>query len=515
MKEISIVIVHWNTPKSLSKLLSTVYDEKLDIIVVDNNSKMSIQKIQKSYPNVQFIENQYNRGYAAACNQGATQAQSDWVLFLNPDVNISHDDVMHLRDYAVKKGYDACSPEPQSSDYKKPLPSVLSLLTEFTKLSYITPSLSKNKTLFGGGLLIKKSVLYALGGWDERFFLWFEDSDLTKRLLDKSYTIGWAPIKITHKGGETFKLLSDSKKKGIFFTSMYAYADKHFTHTGKFIINKLRKHYTPYNIPPIQECSASVVVPNMNIKQLNFFLKENIKTLESIEDLIVVSSSLTNENIWKYRTEYPYIRFISILKNKGFAHTVNIGMRASSGSWIGTINDDTVIPSNDWIPKMIQQTETIERIGSLNPTIQSPNNEVESIGVSVLKHGKALPLTKKQSDTPYEVDASNAAAVLYSQDALQKVGLFDTTFGSYLEDIDLSLRLQKKGWINIVVPDVRIIHYGQQTSKKMGAKKQWLDFKNWILVIGKNWTLTDLIRYFPHIIIERLRNLSGIIKSLS
>lgn len=515
MKKITLVIVHWNTPDSLSKLLSRVSDSSLDIIVVDNNSDTSLSNIKNTYRQVRFIENDHNRGYAAACNQGAAHANGDWILFLNPDVDITPQKITDIQDYAQEQNLDACSPEPSSKDYKKPIPSILSLLREFTKLSLIIPPLPTQHTLFGGGLMIKKEVLMSIGGWDERFFLWFEDSDLSKRLIDHGYSIGWAPVEIGHSGGETFTLLKDDMKKGIFFTSMYAYADKHFGSFGKYIINTLVHHYTSVHLPLIENCSVSLVVPNMEEAQLDFFLKNNKEAIKEIDDVIIVSSSIEDQDVWKYRHTYPRVRFIPIKTNNGFTHTVNLGMRASTGKWVGTLNDDTIIPSKNWTDDMIKKTESVEHVGSLNPKIESPKGIVESFGVSVLKHGKAKPLVKKTSNTPFEVDASNAAAVLYARKALQKVGLFDTLFGSYLEDIDLSLRLKKKGWKNIVVPDVRIVHYGQQTSKKLGVKKQWLDFKNWILVIAKNWTLSDLIRYFPHIIIERLRNLSGIIKSLS
>ena len=82
---------------------------------------------------------------------------------------------------------DAASPNPGSTNYQKPLPSLLSLLVEFTPLNrlYNFKNFITLRTLFGGCLLIKRLVLKKLGGWDEKFFLWFEDSDLTKDYMIK------------------------------------------------------------------------------------------------------------------------------------------------------------------------------------------------------------------------------------------------------------------------------------------------------------------------------------------
>ena len=113
-----------------------------------------------------------------------------------------------------------------------------------------------------------------------------------------------------------------------------------------------------------------------------------------------------------------------------------------------------------------------------------------------------------------EVDATNAAAVIYSREALNKVGVFDEKFGSYLEDIDLALRLKRAGYKNIVSLKTKITHLGQSTSKDLKWRKQYLDFKNWILVILKNWSIQDLILNFPGILIERLRNFSAFLKIL-
>lgn len=241
---VSIIIVHWNTPDLLEKLLTGLGESKeIEIIVVDNHSESFLSEIQlKKYFAITFLFNNENRGFSTACNQGAAKATGEWLLFLNPDVGISSSEVLKMVEYAKTQKLDALSPNPSSYAYAKPLPSPLSLLQEFTPLGKLFPaSKTIRNTLTGGCLLIDKSILTKLGGWDENFFLWFEDSDLTKRLYDAKFSVGWYPKPITHQGAGSIKLLSNVEQKKLFFNSMEIYARKHFNWGGwlitKFIVN--------------------------------------------------------------------------------------------------------------------------------------------------------------------------------------------------------------------------------------------------------------------------------------
>ncbi|PJE60139.1 hypothetical protein COU86_05945 [Candidatus Roizmanbacteria bacterium CG10_big_fil_rev_8_21_14_0_10_36_26] len=531
MKKVSIIIVHWNTPEILKNQLRRLTKEsKLQIIVIDNASNKPLDWIKKDFPSVELINNKFNRGYAFACNQGVSKAMGGWLFFLNPDVEIIPQTIFQMVIQSEQRKLVATSPK-TGSGYEKPLPTWLSLLTEFTPIKrLIGVECFKNKTLFGGCLLIKKNVLLALGGWDERFFLWFEDSDLTFRLLKNKVPIGWVDVVVKHSGGSSFNQLTDQYKKDIFFHSMDIFAKKYFSFFGRLVINLIKKKYSSRKLLPEIFDGVSITVPNIKKDLLDSFLQENRQAVAKIGELIVVTSALNNQELWNLRAEFPQIRFINIKENKGFASTVNIGFRVSSGKWVGTVNDDVIL-LDDWLEKLTDCPK--KNVGSLNPVIKNPSGKIESVGVQILAKGKALPIINYDfSDDPtsaeatagkrdqsrtrtYQtVNAANAAAVVYSKKALNEVGLFDENFGSYLEDIDLSLRLSRAGYENIVSLKSNVTHFGQSSSKGMGWKKNWLDFKNWILVIGKNWGVKKIIINFPSIFFERLRNLSGVIKTI-
>ncbi len=238
LTKISIIIVHWNTPEQFQVQSSKFEVRKnIEVIVVDNNSD---KKLEIRNKNLRLIQNKTNLGFAAACNQGAKLAKGEWLLFLNPDTHISSANVLEFVRKTEERKLDAASLQPSSNSYTKPLPSPFSLLIEFSPLGRLIPlSVFKQKTLFGGGLLIRKSVLKNIGGWDEEFFLWFEDSDLTRRLIDSGHTIGWITIKHSHAGGVSFKRLKEQQRRKLFFISMNLYANKHFGTVGKLIVKLL------------------------------------------------------------------------------------------------------------------------------------------------------------------------------------------------------------------------------------------------------------------------------------
>jgi len=514
----TLVIIHWNTPKELKKLLKLVaHDREFHVLVVDNNSDEPVDWITKDFPAVHLIQNSINRGYSFACNQGIQESKGEWVFFLNPDVFITPESVHRMIRYAHSENLDAVSPKPHSSDYMKPLATPFTFLTEFTPLVRIIPKwfisdLVDQFTLFGGCLGVRKWIIEDLGGWDERFFVWFEDVDLTKQLYKAGYKVGWAPVSFEHKGGTSFQLLDTQLRRNIFFNEMLVYGDKHFGQTGGLIVKMLQKRFRVTKFLPEIQSGISLTIPNVKKELLDRFLERNTAYLERIEHCIVVTSAVTPEKIWAYRKKHPSIRFVLLQKNRGFAHTVNVGFRVSPTQWVGTVNDDVVL-NKDWLENCLVSAPA--DTGSINPVIcsDSAGQKIESAGISVLDKGKALPIKNVSNEVFSRVDATNGAAVIYKNKALQKSGLFDEKFGSYLEDIDLSLRLSRNGYFNYVNTRAHIEHTGHSSARFLGKKKQFYDFRNWILLIAKNWPASKLFRHLPSIMVERLRNISGMMKA--
>ena len=511
---ISIAIVHWQNKKLLNNLLSILNDDnnRFEIIVVDNGTDKPLSDLKKRFNKVKWIENNYNRGFSFACNQATAVSSKDWIFFLNPDVEIRADEIANLFDYAQSRSWIAISPKSDSTKYNKPLPTFFSLIQEFSPLRKIVPDwIFRDKTLMGGALLIRKDILMKVGGWDERFFLWFEDSDLTQKLNDLKYKYGWSDFSIKHLGGRSIQKIEKSLQIDIFFHSMMQYSKKYFSRISQFLLKIVKNKYSSSSLlPTLNPETTCITIPNLKHQLLNSFLEENYHLFDfKLVELIIVTSKLSQEKFWGLKKKYPMIRIVNLEQNNGFAHTVNTGFRVSTGLWLGTFNDDLQI-NEKLIPALIKN----KNYASINPLIKNEKGLVESNGIKIHQKGKAEGNLSSDISSLHETQATNGACALYQKNALDKVGIFDERFESYLEDVDLSIRLNKAGCINGVNPTATAIHKKHSSSKFHSVQKSWNDVKNWWLLILKHPKYFGLWSNLLPVFVERLRNFSGFLKSV-
>lgn len=256
--------------------------------------------------------------------------------------------------------------------------------------------------------------------------------------------------------------------------------------------------------------TTTLVIPSVFRDQLIWFLEKNANYIKTIPVIVVSSDpTVTLEILNNYVANAT---LIALEKPLGFAKTVNLGLRQTTTEWVATCNDDVLL-SAGWLERLLAGVD--EKTGGINPVIVGQDDMIESAGIALLPVGKAVPLRTTATSQPFQTQALNAACVVYRQSAIEAVGLFDEWFGSYLEDIDLSLSLLAAGWELIVVPEVKVTHVGHQTTQRMlGWKKAWYDARNWWLILFKHWSWQLWLAHLPGILLERARNTSGMIKAL-
>lgn len=253
---ISVIIVNYNVKYFLEQCLYSVQaalgKTKGQVIVVDNNSTdESIQYLQPKFPFVQFIANKENTGFAKACNQGLAIATGEYILFLNPDTIVPED--------CFEKCIAFFNTTPDAGalgikmidgggkflkESKRSFPSPLTSLFKLSGLSSLFPKskmfaryhlghLDNNQNhevsvLAGAFMMIRKSILDKIGGFDETFFMYGEDIDLSYRIQQAGYkNYYFADSTIVHFKGE-------STKKGsmnyvhMFYNAMSIFVRKHY-----------------------------------------------------------------------------------------------------------------------------------------------------------------------------------------------------------------------------------------------------------------------------------------------
>lgn len=229
----SIIIVSFNTRDLLRDCLRTVKETcsglSYEIIVVDNASRDgSAAMVEQEFPEVRLIHSPINLGFAAANNRGFEIAQGRYFILLNSDA--------FLKPGALKTAIQHMDESPlvglaggrlvgRDGDWQPSARMFPSIINDFLSISGLSARFPKSR-LFGrvdrtwadenqstevdwvpGAFsIISRDVLAEIGFFDERFFLYYEEVDLCKRMKQAGYKIWyWPDIEVVHLGGESSK----------------------------------------------------------------------------------------------------------------------------------------------------------------------------------------------------------------------------------------------------------------------------------------------------------------------
>ena len=257
--DVSIIIVSYNTCDLTLQCLNSIYKETHDvtfeIIVVDNASTdCSVDSIRSLYPSVIVIASAENLGFGRANNLGAQQAKGKYLFLLNSDTLLLDNVVYSLFEYMESLPIStkiACCGTSLLDHDKRPVISggnFPSLLQDFSDLGfrYLYPRfyrsrLAVGKTfdgenaievdyISGADVFVNRMIFNRLQGFDEDYFMYYEDTDFFLRLRESGYKALILPfLHILHleaasfKGKHSFKAI----RIGLFYKSKTLYYKKH------------------------------------------------------------------------------------------------------------------------------------------------------------------------------------------------------------------------------------------------------------------------------------------------
>jgi len=236
-------------------------------------------------------------------------------------------------------------------------------------------------------------------------------------------------------------------------------------------------------------------------------LKKVLKYLEINKiKAVVVDNQPSPEK--KKLCQSQLVKYLPQQQNLGFAIAVNRGFEHIDTPWCLILNDDIEFENNQTIDSLVKYAQKNNLI-AVSPVLEKASGEIENYGYRVLKHGQvSLNFDKKEQS----LDGITAACLVIKSTAFKELGGFDESFFAYLEDVDLFLRMKKRGHGFGINYQVKVIHNHQTTSKKMGNFKQKMDLINWWRLFIKHQQDKVFI-LSPKFLLERLRNLSGFIKA--
>jgi GT2 family glycosyltransferase len=227
---VSIIIVHYHADEELYSTLNSIQKNKpqtpFEIIVVDNDEKIRIKnELKEKFPQIKYIKGP-SLGFGAGNNLGAKHAKGEYMFFLNPDTRIFPGTVDALVTFLENQtNIGIVAPQllhPDKTPFEQQGCILLTPLRGIIVLSFINKVFPDNpvskaywqtgwdKTKLkqvdvapGTAFMIVKKLYEEMHGFDENFFLYFEEFDLCKRIREKGYKIFISPkAKIIHLWGK-------------------------------------------------------------------------------------------------------------------------------------------------------------------------------------------------------------------------------------------------------------------------------------------------------------------------
>lgn len=260
--QLSVIIVNYNVKYYIEQCLHSVFTAivtagmEVEVFVVDNASSdnsvayLKEQFSQKDFPNLHIIANARNVGFSRANNQAVHLAKGKYILFLNPDTLIAENTLNECLRFAeqqekfgalgVKMLNDAGRFAKES---RRGLPTpwvslckMLGLTSLFPKsrtfahyyMSFLDKEQPANIEIISGAFMfVSRKALEACGSFDEDFFMYGEDIDLSYRILKGGFHNFYLPLPILHYKGESTQK-SSYRYVHVFYEAMLIFFQKHY-----------------------------------------------------------------------------------------------------------------------------------------------------------------------------------------------------------------------------------------------------------------------------------------------
>jgi GT2 family glycosyltransferase len=254
MTRIGVVVVTHNSEREIGGCLDSL-PAGIETVVVDNASSDGTCAEVLRRPAVRLFANPWNRGFAAAANQGIGALDCECVLLMNPDVELAGG--LDALAAACGEGVAAAGARlvdsdgrPQTGFMVRRLPTPLALAFEVMGVNRLWRGNSVNRRYrcldldpemeaaveqpAGALLMIRREAWRRLGGFDESFYpVWFEDVDFSKRAASAGYTMRYVPSVVArHAGAHSVGRLAWAARERHWYGNLLRYAAKHFDRGG-------------------------------------------------------------------------------------------------------------------------------------------------------------------------------------------------------------------------------------------------------------------------------------------
>lgn len=245
---VSVVIVNYRTPNDVERLLASLtkfYTVPHEVLVVDNGgpAQCNPDKLHELHGNLTHIVSTQNLGFGGGNNIAAKQAKGAYLWLLNSDTELVDDSCVHLHETLEASSLTAISPllyinrncSTLQYDALPGLQRLQTLLRRQAPQAQVPGTLTYAPAVSAAAMLVRTKDYTRIGGFDTRFFMYFEDLDLCLRLGGPIATDGLA--RIYHAGGASMESWA---RKRAYYRSQRLFWQKHHGALAAVLVTMLR-----------------------------------------------------------------------------------------------------------------------------------------------------------------------------------------------------------------------------------------------------------------------------------
>ena len=255
---------------------------------------------------------------------------------------------------------------------------------------------------------------------------------------------------------------------------------------------------------------VAVVILNYNGRQyLEQFLPSVVKYSKPHE-VIIADNCSTDDSVEYLKSNYPSLEIIEIPFNQGYSAGYNYALQKVNSEYYILLNSDIEVTEN-WIDPVIESIERDNNVVAAQPKIKSFHEPEKfeyagAAGGYLDKYGYAfcrgrifetLESDTGQYDDEKSIFWATGACLFIKSNDFHELGGFDDRFFAHMEEIDLCWRINRTGKQVIYCPNSVIYHVGGGTLEKSNPKKTYLNFRNGLSMLLKNYSLLELFTKLP------------------
>ena len=258
----------------------------------------------------------------------------------------------------------------------------------------------------------------------------------------------------------------------------------------------------------------SIVIVSWNTKQLLSRCLESISGQEGFSmpgevEIILVDNASTDGSVEMVREQFPDVVVIENARNNGFAAANNQGLRIARGKFLLLLNPDTELPAQA-LRTLLEVITRQTGAGAVGAGLINPDGTLQQSASPMIGLWReawrlfhldrfyplaVYPLAEWDQTTEHPVDVVQGACLMLKRTAVEQVGLLDEDYFIYTEEVDMCFRLKEAGFGIYWVPQVRVLHYGGQSTRQRRREMFLKLYESKVIFFRKHFSRTTVNAY--------------------